>query len=197
MIEIVFGILQALLTHLWIDFSVTGSLLEADGLRVAVSCTDRALSYCLTWDDVERHWRDKAQSELSEKPAAGQEALPRAARNLPSWDEEFSLFLLKWYPFAFIAVQWLSKPCIIAGSMPQVLTGLSLIFHNKPTRTLLESCPTEEAMEAQSQEFKHSQEHWASLSRLHGVLPSPSWFSHHEVLLCNQTEGPSFTLLFP
>lgn len=55
MIETVFDILQALFTHLWIDFSVTGSLLEADGLRMAVSCTDRALSYCLTSDDVVRH----------------------------------------------------------------------------------------------------------------------------------------------
>lgn len=55
MIETVFDILQALFTHLLIDFSVTGSLLEADGLRMAVSCTDRALSYCLTSDDVVRH----------------------------------------------------------------------------------------------------------------------------------------------
>lgn len=48
MIETVFDIFQALFTHLWIDSLVTGSLLEAEGLRTAVSCTDRALSYCLT-----------------------------------------------------------------------------------------------------------------------------------------------------
>ena len=123
---------------------------------------------------------------------------PGQPRSLPSWGEAFSLFLCKWYPFAFIVIQWLSKPCIITGSVPWVLTGLSLMFYNKPMRRIfLESHLTEEAMEAQSQEFKHSQEQWASLSRLHGVLPAPSWFSLHEVLLHNQTEGPSFTLLFP
>lgn len=57
---------------------------------------------------------------------------PGQPRSLPSWGEAFSLFLCKWYPFAFIVIQWLSKPCIITGSVPWVLTVYLLCFTTSP-----------------------------------------------------------------